>query len=406
METTLSTKTIAPPLQQTTSTSLLLKIPLFIYATVFASLCIVVGLVWDISWHMSIGRDGLFSAPHLAMYLGAITAGTFSGYQVLKISFAGSTEQKKRSVRFWGIFYSSLGALFCIWGAFAMLTSAPFDDWWHNTYGLDVTILSPPHTVLALGMMTIQFGAMISVLALQNRHDSVGLPDELMERRQRRLQLFYVIAAGFFLTMLFVIASEYQSRHDMHRSSFYIIGGGLYTFLLSAIARSSQLKWAATSTTAVYMMLLMLLGWILPLFPAEPKLGPILNHIDHFQAFDFPLLLIFPAIIIDWVLNQFAQKSDWQKALLIAPLFIAIFVAVQWPFGDFLMTPYARNWFFGTETWYFGNNPDWEYRYAFAPWMVSSGWSFVKGLLIAVGLAILTTRLGLLWGRWMQQVRR
>jgi len=154
------------------------------------------------------------------------------------------------------------------------------------------------------------------------------------------------------------------------------------------------------------MMLLMLLGWILPLFPAEPKLGPILNHIDHFQAFDFPLLLIFPAIIIDWVLNQFAQKSDWQKALLIAPLFIAIFVAVQWPFGDFLMTPYARNWFFGTETWYFGNNPDWEYRYAFAPWMVSSGWSFVKGLLIAVGLAILTTRLGLLWGRWMQQVRR
>ena len=50
-----------------------------------------------------------------------------------------------------------------------MLTSAPFDDWWHNTYGLDVTILSPPHTVLLLGMVTIQFGAMITVLSVKNR---------------------------------------------------------------------------------------------------------------------------------------------------------------------------------------------------------------------------------------------
>ncbi len=28
-----------------------------------------------------------------------------------------------------------------------MITSAPFDDWWHNAYGLDVKILSPPHVV-------------------------------------------------------------------------------------------------------------------------------------------------------------------------------------------------------------------------------------------------------------------
>ncbi|WKN42968.1 hypothetical protein [Tunicatimonas pelagia] len=406
METTLASKTVAAPLPQASAASLLLNIPWFIYATVFASLCIVVGLIWDISWHMSIGRDGLLSPPHLAMYLGAIIAGTFSGYQVLQTTFAGKEVQKKQSVRFWGIFYSSLGALFCIWGALAMLTSAPFDDWWHDTYGLDVTILSPPHTVLALGMMTIQFGAIISVLALQNRTDATDLPVDLQQRRQRRLQVFYIIAAGFFLTMLFIIASEFQGRHDMHRSSFYIIGGGLYTFLLSAIARSSPLKWAATATTAVYMTVLMLMNWILPLFSAKPMLGPILNHIDHFQAFDFPLLLIFPALTIDGVLNRFRGKNDWLQALVIAVLFIGVFAAVQWPFGDFLMSPYARNGFFGTETWYFSNNPDWEYRYAFAPWMETTGWNLVVGLLTAVGVSVLTTRLGLYWGRWMQQVRR
>ena len=33
-----------------------------------------------------------------------------------------------------------------------MLTSAPFDNWWHNAYGLDVKIVSPPHTLLILGI--------------------------------------------------------------------------------------------------------------------------------------------------------------------------------------------------------------------------------------------------------------
>src|SRR6187402_759537 len=119
-------------------------VPFYLYAVVLASLSIIIGLIWDISWHMSIGRDGLFSAPHLAIYLGGVTAGLFSGYRVLKITFAGTPFERAKTVKFWGVFHASLGNLFCIWGAIAMITSAPFDDWWHNSYGLDVTILSPP----------------------------------------------------------------------------------------------------------------------------------------------------------------------------------------------------------------------------------------------------------------------
>ena len=29
-----------------------------------------------------------------------------------------------------------------------MIVSAPFDNWWHNAYGLDVRIISHPHMVL------------------------------------------------------------------------------------------------------------------------------------------------------------------------------------------------------------------------------------------------------------------
>ena|GEM_PF-1982804 len=55
-----------------------------------------------------------------------------------------------------------------------MLTSAPFDDWWHNAYGLDVEILSPPHAVLALGMFGVTVGSLMLSAALQNRSEAAG----------------------------------------------------------------------------------------------------------------------------------------------------------------------------------------------------------------------------------------
>jgi len=138
-------------------------LPVYIYAVTLASLLTVIGILWDISWHRSIGRDKFLSPPHILIYLGAIFAGLFSGVQVIWNSLRPTGKVKASTVRVWGVFYSSLGALFCIWGAIAMLTSAPFDDWWHSAYGLDVVILSPPHTVLGLGMLFLQFGACVGI---------------------------------------------------------------------------------------------------------------------------------------------------------------------------------------------------------------------------------------------------
>ena len=66
-------------------------------------------------------------------------------------------------------FRAPLGAWICVWGCGAMLTSAPFDNWWHNAYGLDVRIISPPHAVLAIGIYSIVVGGLLLALARQNR---------------------------------------------------------------------------------------------------------------------------------------------------------------------------------------------------------------------------------------------
>ena len=128
-------------------------------AVMFASTSVIVGLVWDISWHMSIGRDTFWTPAHLAIYLGGAVAGIACGAEVLRRMFVrDKSAARNDGVSIWGVFNGPLGGWVCIWGAVAMLTSAPFDDWWHNAYGLDVKIVSPPHMVLAAGMMAIVIG--------------------------------------------------------------------------------------------------------------------------------------------------------------------------------------------------------------------------------------------------------
>src|SRR5882672_10760718 len=126
-------------------------------AIVLAATCILIGIVWDISWHSTIGRDTFWTPAHICIHIGGTLGGLVSGWLILRTTFAGSAADKAAAVRLWG-FYGPLGAWVTVWGALAMLTSAPFDDWWHNAYGLDVKILSPPHTVLALGMWATVLG--------------------------------------------------------------------------------------------------------------------------------------------------------------------------------------------------------------------------------------------------------
>src|SRR3954471_18585520 len=137
-------------------------------AVVVAAACVMVGVYWDISWHMTIGRDSFWTPAHLLIQAGGLIAGLSSGYVALRTTFAGTPAQQAASVSFWG-FRAPLGAWVCVWGCGAMLASAPFDNWWHNAYGLDVKIVSPPHVLLALGIYSIVFGALLLILARQNR---------------------------------------------------------------------------------------------------------------------------------------------------------------------------------------------------------------------------------------------
>jgi len=370
--------------------------PLSIYAVSLASLLTIVGILWDISWHRSIGRDKFLSPPHILVYLGAIFAGLFSGIQVLYNSFFRKEAAKITDVRVWGIFYSPLGSLFCIWGAIAMLTSAPFDDWWHNAYGLDVTILSPPHTLLALGMIFLQLGACISICKYLNR-EGPG---------QALLQTLFVISALSLLTMVYTLFTDYLHIRGMRSGAFYIIAAITSLLLLPAFGKALRMKWGMTAVTGGYFLLVAFSNWILQLFPAEPKLGPILTHITHFQPANFPALVIIPAMAMDMI-GQRNRNGAWLKALWLSLAFVTGLVLVQYPLSGFLLeSPNARNWFFTGNTYYFGLSPDAPWRYKFRPADIASPLVLLEGLGVAVILGTLCARLSLRWGRWMQNIQR
>lgn len=390
-------------------------IPTYINAVVFSSACIMWGLLWDIMWHMSIGRDGLFAPPHLMIYVGAVVAGLFSAYQILNLTLTRNHPGRAAAVPFWGVFYGPLGAMFCVWGALAMLTSAPFDDWWHNTYGLDVQILTPPHTILAIGIMTVQFGAMVGVLALQNQYRNQPITQPAHDnRRAARLKWLFAISAGLLLVMLYTLLSESTGMRESHDSGYYATAAIIFPFYLLAVGRASLLRWPITTITGVYMLGMLLPSWIIQNFPATPRLGPVLNSITHYQPFMFPLVLVIPALALDWLMHRFdapisgkRKLNDWLLAALYGVSFMVVLLAIQWPFGEFLTTsPFARNSVFLSYSWTYDSPPEWEYRYAFPPWLTQSTPDFLIGFGKALIYATLSARVGLFWGNWMKQVAR
>jgi len=372
------------------------RIPWYLWCAALAVTSAYVGGYWDISWHRSIGRDTFWSAPHMAIYACGILAGIAAGYLIFSTTFGKNAEHKDVSVRIWGL-RGPLGAFICAWGGVAMLASAPFDDWWHNAYGLDVRIISPPHMVLAAGFFGIEFGTVMLMLAFMNRASAALRP---------ALERLFLYVGGTVLCESLLIKLESISRADQHNARFYIVVFIGTPAILTALAIASERKWASTIITAVYSVFALAFLWVLPLFPAEPKLGPVFREVTHFIPWEFPLLLIVPAFVMDVIMQRTATWRPLVRALVVGLAFSAVFVAVQWPFADFMMTPAARNWFWGSGYVDFATPPRsplarWEFFYREPTVQL-----FWRNMALAALVACFMAWLGMHLGRAMQKVRR
>ncbi|MCV7346035.1 hypothetical protein [Mycolicibacterium rhodesiae] len=104
---------------------------------------------WDDAWHTDIGRDAALIPPHLALYGGvAVTGLVVVGWALVALV---RTRSIRAALRQPGLLLAGLG------GA-VTLAAAPLDAFWHDRFGRDAVLWSPPHMLVVFASATMAIG--------------------------------------------------------------------------------------------------------------------------------------------------------------------------------------------------------------------------------------------------------
>ena len=136
------------------------------------------GVQWDIQWHVLIGRDSFWIAPHLMTYAGVGAGGAGELRRAWRGALIGRPDRSPGSPRRWPLRVLGLtgtrGFHLAAWGIALTVLAAPIDDLWHRLFGLDVTLWSPPHL---LGIV----GAVVDKLRVPGDRPQRSMPQSARE---------------------------------------------------------------------------------------------------------------------------------------------------------------------------------------------------------------------------------
>jgi hypothetical protein len=353
-----------------------------------AALAVPLSLLWDFSWESTIGVDRFFGPPHAANYLAVALAGVASLRMAAEATRAGVGGVALGRVR------APLGAWLALWGALAFVAALLFDRWWQASYGLAAGIWHPPQIAKALSYFAVVVGAWL-----------VSLTGPRAEGRA----LASALACGGVLAMVFVVTAAQSFANRQHSALFLELGCAVFPAILVAQSLAGRGRAPASLAALAFMGLVAALVWILPLVPATPQAGPVYNALDHMLPPPFPLLLIVPALALDG-LRRFAARESrdtgWAAALEAGLAFFILFLATQWAFSAFLLTPAADNAFFA------GGGRHWPFFLRIEPAMRTAFWDTVSPGLdwpsagLAALLAVGSARAGLWLGGALREARR
>ena len=127
--------------------------------------------------------------------------------------------------------------------------------------------------------------------------------------------------------------------------------------------------------------------------------------ITHMVAMSFPALLIVPALGVDLVMQR-VRVRPLVLAVILSAVFLALYIAVEWPFASFLMTSASRNAFFNSDNFVYWMSPSGvEWNHTWVP-VGANEPSLRQQLGVALVLGAISSYVGLWFGSWMTKVRR
>jgi hypothetical protein len=293
-----------------------------------ASTAFVVGTAWDIQWHVQVGRDRVFTAPHVMMLAGIVIAGLTS----LTVVLADSWQTYRRGVlaplqrRIFGLFRAPIGFVVAGSGALLSAIAFPLDDYWHTLYGIDVTLWAPFHVMIIMGMVMVGLGT-LAVLAAE-----IGRAGE--SRRLTHQISFAIVLATTFATLLLLLpqadASEGLVSIGTYQFVLYpvLLAFALPLALLLAV-RVTGLAGAATLTALVFVGLRSLMFAFVPwaveaTVAAEGLAYRSTEPIVVIAPFAFPTSILLSGLVLDLLVWRTRKRADQIRLVLVATLGAAV----------------------------------------------------------------------------------
>lgn len=125
------------------------------------ALVALIGATWDIGLHIDIGRDDgpLGTLAHWPMLLGLEWI-FLMGVLAIVMAPTKNEDQSPASLTILGWTAPAGAILLMAGGAFSLL-GFPLDDLWHRTFGQDVTLWGPTHTMFIGGIAAAGSGALL-----------------------------------------------------------------------------------------------------------------------------------------------------------------------------------------------------------------------------------------------------
>ena len=170
-----------------------------------------VGLAVDLSWHLDVGRDRLLTPPHVMILGGAPFCILFSLYGVLAYTTDHKSGMDASGIKLFG--FVAPGSIWMILlGMLSLGVGGFYDDYWHAQFGIDTTVITPPHMLTLFGGMLAEFGSVLLVRDLM-KHDG----DDRFKGKT-------IMAAVLLWTLLFHGCFSFLNFIDSRAATISVVG--------------------------------------------------------------------------------------------------------------------------------------------------------------------------------------
>lgn len=294
-----------------------IRISLIIYFLISIGVALQIsGSNWDIVWHGIGNVETFFTPPHSVIYSGVALA--IGGVVVGEIIHTTKISQQKNISAKKNIFGLLIVSLplpikLAVIGCILQLTAGPFDFWWHNQFGFD-GLLSPPHSVLAIGMLMAALGALIGIYYHYRSQNNNSTSSSIFSKLSLIVAFAVFLLVGVGIVLMFTLPFSKGQYFDFNPNPLaavvaaatfipFIIGLSLFVAAnISAFSTNNKrIPFMLTSIIAIIMII--------------QSITTITSNSYFAWLFPFYLLNILPALVADILIFSYLQKKKYRVIL-------------------------------------------------------------------------------------------